>query len=166
GPSGAYKHWAKSASASIVDVAVYSPAPCEVAVVPLLEGGEIPAQGLLDLVDAAVNDRTRRPLSDLVTVEAPAAVSYNVSFTYWVLQERIGELAAIQARVTEAVDGYILWQKSKLSRDINPSELITRIMQAGAHRVNVTSPTFAEIDYNEVAVAGTVSATYGGLTDD
>ncbi|MDQ0114349.1 baseplate assembly protein [Paenibacillus harenae] len=166
GPSGAYKHWAKSASASIVDVAVFSPAACEVVVVPLLEGGEIPGQGVLDLVNAAINDRTRRPLSDLVTVQAPTAVSYTVSFTYWVSVDRQGELADIQTRVNTAVSAYVLWQKSKLGRNINTSELTARVMQAGAHRVSITSPLFAEIAYNEVAVASGVTSTYGGLTDD
>ncbi|MGO4540384.1 baseplate assembly protein [Paenibacillus sp. 2TAB19] len=166
GPSGAYKYWAQSASSSIVDVAVHSPAPCEVVVVPLLEGGEIPTQGLLELVDTAVNDRTRRPLSDLVTVEAPSAVQFDITLTYWITQERIGETAIIQAQVAAAIDGYVLWQKSKLGRNINPSELTMRIMQAGAHRVNITSPAFADVDYNEVAIADVITATYGGLTDD
>lgn len=166
GPSGAYRHWAKSASVSISDVAVFSPAPCEVVVVPLLENGEIPGQSLLHLVDEAVNDRTRRPLTDQVTVQAPSAVAYNIVLHYWISKDRTSEVAAIQAAVTQAITGYVLWQKSRLGRNINPSELIRRIMDAGAHRVNVTSPAYTEVESDEVAISGTITPTYGGLTDD
>jgi phage-related baseplate assembly protein len=166
GPSGAYRHWAKSASVSILDVAVFSPAPCQVVVVPLLEGGEIPGQSLLLLVSEAVNDRTRRPLTDQVTVRAPNAVAYNIVFHYWISEDRTSEVAAIQTAVTQAVAGYVLWQKSRLGRNVNPSELIRRVMDAGAHRVNITNPLYAEVNSDEVAVAGSITATYGGLTDD
>ncbi|WP_255314622.1 baseplate J/gp47 family protein [Bacillus sp. FJAT-26390] len=166
GPSGAYRHWAKSASASISDVAVFSPSACKVVVVPLLENGEIPGQSLLNLVDEAVNDRTRRPLTDQVTVQAPSAVTYNIVLHYWISKDRTSEVAAIQAAVTQAITGFVLWQKSRLGRNINPSELIRRIMDAGAHRVNVTGPVYTEVEPDEVAIAGTITPTYGGLTDD
>ncbi|MNW67399.1 hypothetical protein D3C74_459810 [compost metagenome] len=68
--------------------------------------------------------------------------------------------------VTSAVDAYLLWQKSKLGRNINPSELIRRVMTAGALRVDVTSPTFTEVDTLEVAKDAAVNITYGGLADD
>lgn len=166
GPSGAYKHWAKSASSSIVDVEVFSPAACQVVVVPLLENGGIPGQALLDVVNEAVNDRSRRPLTDQVTVKAPTTLPYNIVFHYWISKERLSELTTIQASVNQAISSFVSWQNSKLGRNINPSELIRRIMDAGAYRVNITEPAYADVDYDEVAIVGTIAATYGGLTDD
>ena len=68
--------------------------------------------------------------------------------------------------VAAAVDDYILWQKSKIGRDINPSELTRRMVNAGAKRVAITHPAFAAAGQYEVAVCGTRSVTYGGLEDD
>ncbi|MEK5477572.1 baseplate J/gp47 family protein [Paenibacillus sp. FSL R5-0407] len=165
GPEGAYRFWAKTASPSIVDVAVTSPQPMEVVVVPLLQGGELPSQDVLDAVSAVLNDRTVRPLTDHVTVQAPTVVNYNITFTYYVDRARAAEATSIQDAVTAAVDAYRLWQKSKLGRDINPSELIWRVMSAGALRVEPTSPVFTNVNELQVAQDVAVNVVYGGLAD-
>lgn len=165
GPDGAYKYWARTASPLIIDVAVYSPALGQVEIRPLLEGGQIPEQEMLDAVESICNSRSIRPLTDQVTVAAPEIVNYNVTIEYFVDQNRATEASAVQAAVTEAVSGYVAWQKEKLGRDLNPSELIARVMGSGAKRVTVTSPVFTPVQPYQVAVAGTVTVTYGGLED-
>jgi len=166
GPTGAYEYWAKSANSAIVDVSVTSPAPTEVLIVPLLAGGEIPGQEVLDAVRTAVSADNRRPLTDLVTVAAPTVVNYDVTLTYWINRDSSADAVAIQAAVTQAINDFVLWQKSKLGRAVNPSELIGRIMRAGAYRVEVTSPVYTAVGDTSVAIAGTITATYGGLVDD
>lgn len=166
GPYGAYEYHAKSANPAIVDVAVSSPAPSEVLIIPLLANGAIPGQGVLDSVSAAVNDSRVRPLTDLVTVQAPTTVTYNINLTYYIRQADSAAASEIQSRVDAAVTAYVTWQRSKLGRDINPSELIRIVMQSGAYRVNVTTPTYAAVDSNKVAIVGTRTVTYGGLVND
>lgn len=166
GPEEAYKFWARSASSAIIDVAAYSPSAGVVEIRPLLEGGQIPDQPLLDLVYSAVNPKNIRPLTDFVQVAAPDVVSYNISLTYYIRNEDSASAAEIISRVNEAVDAFVLWQKSRLGRDVNPSELISRIIQAGAKRVTLTTPTFTELEQYQIAIAGTVTADYGGLEDD
>lgn len=163
GPSGAYIYWAKSASSLIADVSVSSPAAGQVEIRPLLINGGIPGQTILDLVAAACNNRSVRPLTDQVTVVAPEAVSYNITLTYYIRLDRATQATAIQVAVTQAIADYVLWQKSTLGQDINPSELIMRVMAAGAKRVVVTSPVHTAVSISQVAVCGTVTATYGGL---
>jgi len=165
GPEGAYRHWAKTASSSIIDVGVDSPAECEVVVVPLLAGGQMPTQDILDAVAEAVNDRKVRPLTDRVMVTAPTPVSYNINLTYWIARSRSAESASIQTAVVAAVEQYRTWQKSKLGRDINPSELIRLVMEAGAMRVNVVSPAYTDISALKVAQDAMVNVVYGGLAD-
>lgn len=165
GPTGAYEYHAKHASSDIVDVYVWSPAPGEVEIRPLLEGGTIPGQEALAIVLNAVDDRSVRPLTDKVKVLAPEQVSYNLSLTYFIDKNDSTQANAVTAAVTEAVNSYILWQKTKLGRDINPSELISRVMQAGAKRVVVSAPTFTELARTQVAKEGTVSISLGGLED-
>ncbi|WP_433946218.1 baseplate assembly protein [Paenibacillus sp. SN-8-1] len=128
GPEGAYQFWARTASPSITDVSVTSPKECEVVVIPLLKGGELPTTDQLDAVAEALNDRSVRPLTDKVTVKRPDVVPYDIDLTYFIGRERAAEASTIQSAVNTAVSQYILWQKSKLSRGINTSELIARVM--------------------------------------
>lgn len=166
GPEEGYKYWAKTASAAIVDVAAVSEAPSEVTVVPLLEGGIIPTQTVLDAVAEKVNARKVRPLTDKVTVKAPETVAYNIDITYYINRNRAAEEDVIKAEVNKAVEVYRLWQKSKLGRDINPSELIWRVMSAGALRVVITAPIFTDVSELQVAQEATVNVVFGGLVDD
>lgn len=166
GSKGAYEYWAKTATAAIMDVYAFSPAADHVTIVPLLAGGEIPGSDVLQAVADTLEDRGVRPLTDLVTVTAPTPVTYNTQLTYYISRSRGAEVLTIQAAVTAAVSAYQLWQRSKLGRHINPSELIARVMAAGALRVAVTSPVYSAIQVTEVAKPDSTIVTYGGLTDD
>lgn len=166
GPQGAYEFWAKSTSAAILDVHAYSPAAGKVTIVPLLVGGQIPGQDVLDAVAETLEDRGIRPLTDQVTVTAPTPVSYDTTLTYYISRSRSAEVPGIQAAVSAAVAAYQLWQRSKLGRHINPSELIARVMAAGALRVVPSAPVYAALTSLQVAQEGTTTITYGGLADD
>jgi phage-related baseplate assembly protein len=166
GPKGSYEFWAKSASAAIVDVHAYSPEEGHVTVIPLLTGGVIPEQDVLDAVAEVFEDRGIRPLTDFVTVTVPIAKNYDTELTYYISRNRSAEVTAIKAAVEAAVAAYQLWQRSKLGRDINPSELIARVMAAGALRVSVPAPAYVALDSTQVAQEGETVITYGGLTDD
>lgn len=166
GPREGYIYWAKTASPAITDVGLSSPQPYQVVVVPLLQGGIIPTQEVLDQVNAVVNDREIRPMTDLVTVQAPTASNYDINLTYYIHEDDAANTAVIQDKVTAAVDSYRLWQRSRLGRALNPSELIRQVMDAGASRVNVVSPVYTELTDLQVAQEGTVTATFGGLSDD
>lgn len=165
GPTGAYEFWAKTANASIVDVSVRSPSAGVVEIRPLLEGGVIPGQEILDAVLDVCNDRSIRPLTDNVQVVAPEAVSYDLTMTYWIRTADASIAAGIQDQVDQAVEDYKLWQKSKLGRSIDPTELITLVKNAGAKRVDVTSPLYQDIFTYQVATDNVVTVTYGGLED-
>ena len=71
-----------------------------------------------------------------------------------------------QARVDAAIQDFISWQTTEIGRDINPTELIRRVREAGAKRVLLTSPVFATVQETEVARLGSKKVTYGGLEDD
>lgn len=166
GPTGAYKYWTLRASQLISDASVTSPVPGTVKIIPLMQGGVIPEQEMLDKVSETVNDRSVRPLTDLVQVEAPTAVNYSIELTYYIDSENKAIVNAIQETVTAAVEEYKDWQKAKLGRDINPSKLISLVMGAGAKRVVVTRPTFTELNESQVALPTDTTIDYGGLEDD
>ncbi|GEA17732.1 hypothetical protein E306M_09350 [Moorella sp. E306M] len=166
GPEEGYRYWARTAHQSIVDVSVTSPAPGQIEIRPLLENGQIPGQEILDAVAAVCNDKRIRPLTDQVVVLAPEVVYYNIELIYYIAQANAAIASGIQEAVNKAVDDYVAWQRSKLGRDINPSELTARVMAAGAKRVNIISPAFTAVTPAQVAIVGTITVTYGGLEDD
>ena len=165
GPEGAYIYHAKRASTKIADVTVWSPEAGKVEVRPLLAGGELPGDEMLQQVKTTLDDKKVRPLTDNISVLAPEQVTYNLSLTYYIASDNKAQATAIQNAVNAAVDDYVLWQKSKLGRDINPSELIVRVMAAGAKRVAVTAPVFTATTDTQVAVCGTKTVTLGGIED-
>lgn len=165
GPEGAYIYHAKRASTKIADVTVWSPEAGKVEVRPLLAGGELPGDEMLQQVKTTLDDKKVRPLTDNISVLAPEQVTYNLSLTYYIASDNKAQATAIQNAVNAAVDDYVLWQQSKLGRDINPSELIVRVMAAGAKRVAVTAPVFTATTDTQVAVCGTKTVTLGGIED-
>lgn len=165
GPDGAYEFWAKTTSQLIVDVAVYSPSPGVVEIRPLLAGGDLPSAEILTKVNAICNDRKIRPLTDRVTVLAPEIVNYDIAARYYIDRANATTSMAIQMAVNKAAADFVTWQKSKIGRDINPTEFVYRLRAAGASRVEVDAPTFASVARHQVAVAKNILVTFGGLAD-
>jgi phage-related baseplate assembly protein len=168
GPVGAYKSYARGAHQGIVDVSVVGPPetlPGNVEIYPLMEGGELPTQEILDLVYAACNAEDVRPDTDNVFVLTPQVVNYDLSVTYWIDRGNTTQAASITKSVERVVFEWELWQRSALGRDINPSELNYRMVAAGAKRTEITYPLFAQVSSKQVAVIGNKEIIYGGLED-
>ena len=169
GPYGAYRYWAMSASALIADAQPYGPedSPGEVEIYVLLENGGIPGEEMLSKVLDAVADDEKgvRPFTDHVTAKPPDIVEYDLSLEYYMLSG--ADATATEKAVEEAVDGYVLWQKAKLGRDINPDELVLRLKSInGVKRVNILSPVFTSLDERQVALAGSVQIRAMGSEDE
>lgn len=160
-----YRYWAMEAHLDIADVSVLSPVPGEVAVYVLMEDGELPGQEVIDAVDEQVNAERRRPLSDYVSVHAPEQINYDIDITYYISTGDATRAKSIQTAVENAVTAYRKWQRASIGRDINPSELIRRVQQAGAKRVEVNTPVYTDLDNTRVAAESSVNVTYGGLED-
>ena len=85
---------------------------------------------------------------------------------YFIARSSAVSAVTIQQRCEAAVDEYVSWQREKLGRDINPTELMYQVRLAGAKRVEILSPEFKVVSPNAVAIAENISVTYGGLEDD
>lgn len=166
GSYGAYVYWAKTANADISDVYVTSPSAGEVKIVPLLSGGTIPEQEVLDSVLSVCSAEKVRPLTDHVTVAAPTSVTYNITASYSIANGDKAHAVEIQNAVKQAVNDYVLWQREKLGRDIDPSKLYALMVRAGAVKVAVTAPALTEIEADKIAVAGTVSISFEGIDSE
>ena len=166
GPDGAYIYWAKTAHQSIADVEPVSPSPGVVDLIILLENGEIPGSEILQLVEDICSDKTKRPLTDYVKAYAPEEMYYDIDFTYYINSEKAASVNIITEAVENAIAEYELWQKQKLGRDINPSEITRRVVNAGAKRVELVTPVYTKLNRRQVAKVQTISIKFGGLEDD
>lgn len=166
GPEESYRYWVKTYNSNISDVLIYSDCPVDVVIEFIMNDGELPSESMLLGVQKFLSDEQIRPLTDRVTVKAPETVEYKVNVKYFVNQSDLKKVDTIKTAVNAAVDDYIQWQRSKIGRDINPSQLIQQMVSAGAKRVEVTLPVFQVIGKANVAKLSSKTVTYGGLEDD
>lgn len=166
GPEESYRYWVKTYNSNISDVLIYSDDPVDVVIEFIMNDGELPSESMLLGVQKFLSDKQIRPLTDRVTVKTPETVEYKVNVKYFVNQSDLKKVDTIKTAVNAAVDDYIQWQRSKIGRDINPSQLIQQMVSAGAKRVEVTLPVFQVIGKANVAKLSSKTVTYGGLEDD
>ena len=171
GPTGAYTYYARSANSDIEDCAVLGPhdnlgvPPGEVHIYPLMTGGNLPSQEILDEVYATCNAEDKRPDTDLVRVKMPQIVNYNLSVRFYIDSSNSSIAGQITNSVELAVNNFISWQRAKLGRDINPSELNRKIINAGAKRCEIESPAFRVLLPYQLAIVNQVVINYGGLEE-
>ena len=166
GPKEAYKYFAVSADPDIIDVAVVGPPdadPGHVKIYPLMTGGAFPSNEDLAKVYEACNADNVRPDTDYVEVLSPVQVLFKLKMTYWIDESHSTESNLLREAIESAAGSWVSWQRSALGRDINPSELVKRVVNAGAKRCVVDSPSFTAIKDWELAVCNDLELTYGGL---
>lgn len=169
GPKKAYEYHTQSVSSAIIDVSVTSPNPGEVKIYPLLEGGTMPSDEVLDMIQAYFATGEVSPLTDEVEVLAPTAKEYAINVDYYISRDDITKAASIRSAVEAAVEEYRLWQQTKIGRDITPDQLISNVKNAGAARVDFStlSPaSWVDIADGEVAQCTNVVVTYKGYKDE
>lgn len=168
GSEEAYRYWAGEYNNEISDVYVGSPEPGEVLIEFLMLDGALPESAMISGLQAYLSSDDIKPLTDKVVVKAPDAEKFTIELTYYINRSQKNEATAIQSKVESAVNFYRLWQTARIGRDINPSELIHQVIDAGAKRVEVTNPVFKVIPETSVAqcAEADVKITYGGLEDD
>ena len=167
GPEDGYLYHAKAYSAAIGDVVATSDQVAgTVDIVFIMEDGSTPGEEMIEGLEGYLQGKTIRPMTDLVRVTAPQEVQYTINLTYYINRSDSAKAVIIQAAVAQAVEDYQAWQRA-IGRDINPSKLVSMVMEAGAKRVTVTAPTYTAVDATKVsAIQGSAVVTYGGLEDD
>lgn len=166
GPEGAYIYFAKEYSSLVADVKVTNPSPRVVDIRVVLKNGVLPDESFCSGLKEYLSAEDRRPLTDFVNVSAPKQTSYNIDLTYYINSSDKANATAIQKAVNEAINTYIAWQGSKIGRDINPSQLVRLMLNAGAKRVDVRMPSFSTVADTDLAFLKDKTITYGGLEDD
>lgn len=164
GPEGAYIYFAKKASAKITDVDVS--ASEEVVSIRVLTTDGLPSAEIITAVLEALNDKKIRPMTDKVQVLAPETTPFDIDFTYYTSSPNASSGTATASSVDAAVAKYITWQTEKMNRDINPSTLVSLLMETGIKRVDVRSPIYTKVEKGRVAVLRNKQVVNGGLEDE
>ena len=166
GPIAAYRYYTLTAHQDIIDAYIYTPkeSPGTVKIVPLLKEGKIPESEILKIVTEVLSADDIRPFTDKVEVIAPTASNYTINFKWWINKE--DDVTIVTSSVNKAVEEYKKWQKEKLGRDINPNKLVQLLIQAGAKRVEIVSPSFTKIEKTHIAQDTGTTASYQGVEDE
>ena len=122
---------------------------------PILAGGEVPTEDVLEDVREVLFRPEVKPLTDYVQVVAPDLVFYDIELEYWT--DILTEADTIQAIEDPdgAISQYIYWQDSTAGQSINPDQLLKRVLcptvGTGALRARVIKPEYKELAKTEVA---------------
>ncbi len=166
GPEDAYSYWSRTYNTDIGSVRPTTPEPGKATIYILMQDGTLPKEEVITGLEEFLRDRSIRPMTDLVTVAPPAVKTFDLDLSYTIDRSNQAQAATIQAKVEAAVDAYIKWQTTQIGRDIDPTELIHRVREAGAKHPVARSPAFTTVADTEVAQLGTRQVAYGGLEDD
>lgn len=166
GPKAAYEYFVREAYSGVEDVVVTSPSANLIDIRVIGEGGTLLSPEACAHIVDYLNEANVKPMGDVVSISSPENHLYDIDVTYYINRSEASSISTLQAQIASAVSGYTEWQAGKIGRDIEPGQLIARLIQAGAKRVVVTSPTYTAIQAYELPKVGTITVTYGGLEDD
>ena len=154
GPTGAYRYYALSADASIIDAQVTSPAPGQVNVYVLTgpitqqpalapNGVAVAGSTLLTEVQNVLSADAVRPLTDTVTAVAVTEVDYQITgvVTLYTDAEPVSTMTAVNA----AAQNYAIALASRIQRDIVPSQIVESLSLPGVYEVTLTSPVYTPL---------------------
>lgn len=164
GAEEAYRYFALSANVNIGDVQPYRTSAGCVTIALVNKDGTLPdADGdIVNDVKNACSAKNVRPLTDNLTVQPATAIESSIDVSYYISTENNAKVTEIKEAVEAAVEEYRLWQTTKIGRDIDPDKLKTRMYNAGAEKVVITSPIETTVNDGEVAQFKTVNVKYNG----
>ncbi|MGH7932264.1 MAG: baseplate assembly protein [Candidatus Binataceae bacterium] len=168
GPEGAYRFFALSADASIIDAQVTSPAPGQVDVYILTgpvvtqpaispNGAAIASGALLGKVLAQLSADNIRPLTDAVNVMAAAEIDYEIAGTITLYAD--ADPTTTMAATNDAATSFAVALASRIQRDIVPSQIIEALSVPGVYQVALSSPSYTPLEAGQWTNCVAISLT-------
>lgn len=159
GPELAYKFWAKSASALIIDVSVVTVTAGTVNIYPLVEDGSETPSEVISAVENILTSEKIRPQNDTVVVLSPTKIDYTLNIELTTLPDAVE--AEVIATVKEAVTNYTISKRQTLGRDIVGDQIkalciipdkVYSVNLAGFSDIIVGDTEFAYCSANDINV--------------
>jgi phage-related baseplate assembly protein len=166
GSAGAYKYWAKTANANIIDVAILQPTPGTVNIYPLMANGAVTPNAVLGAVLEACNDEKVRPLTDTVEALAPTRGTYTIVIELTLYDYAVQSVVVNE--VTANINAFITDKRLKLGVDIKRSQIIHECVIDGVFDAVVKNGSSAFVDLvagpNEYFFCTSVNISVVGTT--
>lgn len=164
GSRESYIYHGLSADGDVKDVSPISPAPGVVTVYVLSRAGTgVAPEELIEKVATALNGDSVRPMTDQVTVQSAAIVSYTIDAELVLFQGP--DQSVVQASALAAVNEYTEAQRL-IGYDITLDGIYKALRQAGVQRVNISAPSdHITIGVGQAAHCAAVNITIAVATD-
>lgn len=147
-----------------IDVSVKRDMAGIVLIVPILYGGKIPGDDIIKKVYEACNADDVRPMTDLVIVQPPTQIRYDINIKYYTTAAEESECIETIEGKNGAIDQYKEWQGTKMGRAINPDKLRSFCLSpengTGCTRIEVISPKYRELINTQIAFFGTLTVSH------
>lgn len=166
GPEDCYAQLTKQYSSNIIDAKVIPNKEAVVQIYILLQNGNIPGTDYCEAVLDFLKNMNATPDTDKVEILAPDVLDYEIDAVYYIASSKKNIADSVCKTVEEAAEGFAEYTKSKIGRSINPNVLIAYANAAGASRVEISSPGYAAVAENQVAICTRINMTYGGLENE
>jgi phage-related baseplate assembly protein len=162
GPSGSYEYFARSAAANVRDARAISPSEGQVLVSIMTKDGNGQADAdLVAAVQSALDDASKRPLTDQVTVQSAAIVEYAIEATVYTYAGPDADLVLATAAASAAAKASSL---RRIGFDVARTALTGAIHVAGVHSIVLTAPVADLIlDDTQASFCTGVALTNGGV---
>ena len=166
GPEDSYISLARKCNSNIEDIKVTSSQPYEVDIYFVMQNGELPTEEMIHTLREYLSDKTVRPMTDYIVISAPEVISYQIDLEYYINVSDKGRVVEIQKRINEQIQAFVLWQDTKIGRDINPSVLAQYLMFSGVKRLKIRAPEDQIVPVTSIAKCQEIHMVYGGIEDD
>lgn len=163
GPEDCYAEITKQYSGNIVDAKVITNKEALVLIYVLLQNGTIPNEEYCSQLLAFIKELKVTPDTDKIVVLAPETVEYEINVTYYIASSKKDIADSVCEAIEDAGTEFAEYTKSRIGRAINPNILIAYANAAGASRLEITSPGYAAVAENQVAICSKINMVYGGL---
>ncbi len=144
------------ASAETVDITIDREMAGKVLIVPILKGGVIPDEDILNKISEICSAEDVRPMTDLVEVRAPEQVTYDIEIVYYTSSSEESDCVNTIEGTRGALDQFKDWQGTKMGRDINPDKLRSLCLApsagTGCNRIEVVAPSYKTVGRAQIAV--------------
>lgn len=155
GPTQAYRYFALSAHADIIDVDPQSPEPSVVDVYVLTSSGTA-SEEILARVESALSADDVRPIGDEVNVFSAVAVEFSVTETLTILPETDAD--TVKTAAETALNELFLTWKQKLGQDILPDAVIETLRSvSGVHKVGLSPCEYVKMQSHQFPVCTGIS---------
>lgn len=147
-----------------IEVSIDKDLAGHVLITPIMEGGKIPSQDVLQKVYEVCSAEDVRPMTDRLIIQKPQQIEYDIDIVYYSSVQNEPECIRTIEGKNGAIDMFKEWQDTKMGRDINPDKLRALCLSpangVGCNRIQVLSPEYRKLRETEVAKCKRVSVRH------